>query len=931
MRVLVKWKKSVLFSILLLIILGIYVTIGSKGEEKSKFGSTTFEKNGAITHIKKIDLNVVTTRNYLRYFQDSSRREIANELKRMGIEFVALSDDYLFFQEFRIIDGGPDITDPKAVEQLINDSSTGYAITSTPEHADLTLGEMDFHRVSYSRKDTQYQDYDVVTDYFTEHNGRILEIRCYNEEDRPPIYEDTVRLLISKYEPQIENYTYGTPAHASSGESTFFSRIKSLTFAPWLLVIPFIYALLCGLTYTGRAERLYNSEAKKYYYVGDDGTGWNEDFLSLKTSKMLLGFFSVLIVFHHLVQQSGSNDAGLLYILEDFGVGFVGVFFFFSGYGLYESFKKKDDYLKSFFKKRYPAVLIPTYTALLIFLIFDIFDTGITSPLDLIAKITGWKLLNPHMWYIVEIVLLYFLFFMIFRLIKNQSLALTVLFVCVLGMITGSLLSGHGNGWFQGEWWYNTSLLFPCGIWFSMHREKLTEIIKHFYILLAPVTLIIFVVFYKATAYMLEKYSYWSETALDPGYDDKLRCLSVQCPMVLFFVLLLLFIGLKLKIGNRFLELLGTISLELYLIHNLYLDIFSSFKGTGIFYTCVILSSLISAVTLHYINNVILCLIYRRPLPDIRKHKKTFDEYLRRKKENTMSFSKRLKLCLKYTKRHKGKVLLVIFRTTVCLLICIITIFPIFVMVINATRTSHEIIQGLSFLPGGSFTTNFNEVKSYMKSMGEDFYAIMARSCIISGSSALLGTYIGALCAYGFEHYKFKGKKILWASVICSLMIPPIAGSVGFFKVVLALHMYDNIIPVILVGLAIPSCVYFLRMYLHSLRLHEIIESARIDGCPEFLIFNKIILPILRPALLLQLIFNFSMSWNNTLYQSLVLLDIKKKTIALFLKTLTGGIGIGSDPVIYCILLLATVPSLVVYILFSSGIMANINIGGIKE
>ena len=62
-----------------------------------------------------------------------------------------------------------------------------------------------------------------------------------------------------------------------------------------------------------------------------------------------------------------------------------------------------------------------------------------------------------------------------------------------------------------------------------------------------------------------------------------------------------------------------------------------------------------------------------------------------------------------------------------------------------------------------------------------------------------------------------------------------------------------------------------------------------------------------------------------------MLLDIKKKTIALFLKTLTGGIGIGSDPVIYCILLLATVPSLVVYILFSSGIMANINIGSIKE
>ena len=931
MRVLVKWKKSMLFSILLLIVLGIYVTIGSNGEEKSKYGSTSFEKVGAVTHIRKFDINVVTTRNYLRYFQDSSRKEISNMLKKMGVEFVALSDDYIFFQEFRIIESGPDITDPATVEGLIAGSSDGYAITSTPEHEDLTLGEISFHRVCYSRKDTQYQDYGVVTDYFTEHNGQILEIRCYNEESRPPVYEDTVSLLISKFEPQMENYTYGAPARTGSEESSLSSRIKSITFAPWLLVIPFIYALLCGLTYTGRSERLYNSDTKKHYYVGDDGTGWNEDFLALSTSKMLLGFFAVLIVFHHLVQQSGSNDAGLLYILEDFGVGFVGVFFFFSGYGLYESFKKKDDYLKSFFKKRYPAVLIPAFTAQLIFLLFDITDGGITSPWDLAAKLVGWKLLNPHMWYIVEIVILYFLFFLVFRLIKNRTAALVILSLCVLGMVTGSLLLGHGTAWFQGEWWYNTSLLFPFGIWFSMHREKVTDIMKHFYIILMPLTLILFAVFYKATAYMLEKYSYWSETALDPAYDDKLRCLSVQCPMVLFFVLLLLFIGLKLKIGNKCLELLGNISLELYLIHNLYISLFSSFKGTGIFYTCVILSSLASAFILHYINTVILCIIYKKPLPDIKRHKKTFDEYLRKKRENSLSFSKKLKLCLKYAMRHKGKVLLVIFRNTVVLIICIITIFPIFVMVINSTKTSHEILQGLSFLPGGSFAANFNEVKSYMKSMGEDFYGIMARSCIISGSSALLGTYIGALCAYGFEHYSFKGKKVLWISVICSLMIPPVAGSVGFFKVVLALRLYDNILPVILVGLAIPSCVYFLRMYLHSLRLNEIIEAARIDGCPEFLIFNKIILPILKPALLLQLIFNFSMSWNNTIYQGLVLLDIKKKTVALFLKTMTGGVGMGSDPVIYCILLLATVPSLVVYILFSSGIMANINIGSIKE
>ena len=133
-----------------------------------------------------------------------------------------------------------------------------------------------------------------------------------------------------------------------------------------------------------------------------------------------------------------------------------------------------------------------------------------------------------------------------------------------------------------------------------------------------------------------------------------------------------------------------------------------------------------------------------------------------------------------------------------------------------------------------------------------------------------------------------------------------------------------------MVGIAIPSCVYFMRMYLHSMNLGEIIEAARIDGCNEFITFNKIILPVIRPAILLQLIFNFTLSWNNTIYQKLVLLDIKKKTIALVINSFSGY-NAGNDPVLYCMVLVGVIPSLVVYILFSPGIISRINLGSIKE
>ena len=290
-----------------------------------------------------------------------------------------------------------------------------------------------------------------------------------------------------------------------------------------------------------------------------------------------------------------------------------------------------------------------------------------------------------------------------------------------------------------------------------------------------------------------------------------------------------------------------------------------------------------------------------------------------------------VKNCFKYVARHKGLTVKALFRHFVCLVLCFISLFPICILIINSTKSTHEIISGLSFLPGGDFAENFAEAKGILYSYGLNLYTVIGRSCLISVTCSVVGTYIGAMCAYGFEYYNFKGKNTLWWPVFASMMIPAVAGAVGYIKFVYKFHMYNHYYPIILVGIVIPSCVYFLRMYFHAFRLNEIIEAARIDGCNEFKIFNKIIVPMIKPAILLQLIFNFATNWNNTIYQKLVLLDVKKKTISIFLNLFAGYNGASTDPGLFCFLLASTIPSFVVYILFSSGIMSRINIGSIKE
>lgn len=342
---------------------------------------------------------------------------------------------------------------------------------------------------------------------------------------------------------------------------------------------------------------------------------YHEDALSLENSKGLLGLLAILVVLHHLVQKIGGQNAGSLAVLENMGVCFVGGFFFFSGYGLFYSFKNKPDYLRGFLKKRMPTILVPFFVSIIIYMFANIAAGAKYKGIEIIKYLLGLSLNTynsniSQMWYIVEIALFYILFYLIFRLIKNESIALTVMGVLVVVVMGFSLLSGHGENLFQGEWWYNASFLFIIGMIFAKHKDKIMVFMKKAYWVLLPACIIITVAFYKLTNHMLSTYSYWSETPTNPGYLDKLLCLSSQLPMVIFFVLSMLLLTMKIQFKNPVLKFLGTISLELYLIHNLFIVYFKqvkivSIKNNFMYMLIVLLLSVLIAWILHGFNQYI--------------------------------------------------------------------------------------------------------------------------------------------------------------------------------------------------------------------------------------------------------------------------------------------------------------------------------------
>ena len=337
----------------------------------------------------------------------------------------------------------------------------------------------------------------------------------------------------------------------------FYKTFTSFEFPTLIILIALILVLLFG----AKISKIHE---------------WQEEPLGLERSKAIQGFAAVAIIIHHLAQEL-VEGAGALEFFSELGVLFVGVFFFFSGYGLYTSLKTKENYLKGFLKKRLITVLVPFYTCILTFVVAACICGKKFNPVQLLYVLSGWSLINGHMWYIVEIVILYLVFFLVYRLIKNRTAATVVMTAVVIAMIVGSLLLGHGDDfscsyWFQGEWWYNSTFHFILGIIFSKHAEGIRKIARKGYIILVPVFAALTVLLGLQTKYALTKFSYWSEQpGVDPAYGDKFHCLAIQLPWIIVFVCFLLLVMMKVKFGNPILKFLGTISLELYLIHNLFL------------------------------------------------------------------------------------------------------------------------------------------------------------------------------------------------------------------------------------------------------------------------------------------------------------------------------------------------------------------------
>lgn len=301
---------------------------------------------------------------------------------------------------------------------------------------------------------------------------------------------------------------------------------------------------------------------------------WNDNFLCLNQINYIRGFCAIGVLLHHVSLVAASNFYGFEHF-ADFGYIFVGLFLFTSGYGLYINYKNKENYFKGYFVKRFLPIGLAFLTTSFIFVLYK-------------------GVLNYYAWYIYALSFCYILFYIGFKFIKNEHISLLIVLIGIIGYCTFCWIFKYGI------YWYITIGMFFVGLIFAKYEKYIVNIMKKRYLFLTLITFALMLIciyygkFFVQVCNNYGKLFIFYNMSIVNAY--KLYSVLFRFTASLSFTLLLLFVSLKVEFGNPILLFYNSISLEFFLIQELFVNMFGPYYIKP------------SIESLYYIKNVPLLL-----------------------------------------------------------------------------------------------------------------------------------------------------------------------------------------------------------------------------------------------------------------------------------------------------------------------------------
>lgn len=270
-------------------------------------------------------------------------------------------------------------------------------------------------------------------------------------------------------------------------------------------------------------------------------------------------------------------------------------------------------------------------------------------------------------------------------------------------------------------------------------------------------------------------------------------------------------------------------------------------------------------------------------------------------------------------------------RTTLLMIffiiVAVITLLPLALLACASLRPGVELMRnGLNFNIDWAHA-NFDEYRLLFS--GENAYFTWYKnSLVITVVQVALALFLSACVGYGFAMYDFKGKNFFFMLVLLVMMVPTEVILLPLYRLIVNMKLMNTMWGIILPYIVVPMLVFFFRQYLSGIP-KDFLEAARVDGCSEYGIFVKIMLPLMKPSFAAMGIYQGMQSWNNFLWPMIVTNSIDKITLPVGLQSLITPYGNNYDILIAgsCF---AIIPILILFICFQRYFIEGMTAGGVK-
>ncbi|AEI43270.1 carbohydrate ABC transporter permease [Paenibacillus mucilaginosus] len=226
---------------------------------------------------------------------------------------------------------------------------------------------------------------------------------------------------------------------------------------------------------------------------------------------------------------------------------------------------------------------------------------------------------------------------------------------------------------------------------------------------------------------------------------------------------------------------------------------------------------------------------------------------------------------------------------------------------------------------------SFIELLASTKTTAVPVTRYMFNSFVVTGLSVTLITLFSAMCAYAISKHQFPGHKVVFGTILLTLVFVPETVAIPKYLVVSQLGIFNTYWGHVLPLVAVPTGVFLMKQFIDQVP-GELLDSAKMDGAKEWTLFVRIIIPVVLPAIATIGIIAFQSAWQNTETSISYMQDEEMRTFPFYVETLTSGMAnsVARQGALAAATLLLFLPNLIIFLAFQSKVIATMAHSGIK-